>query len=166
MSKLPPKHLKAFASGKGKKGKRPDEDEEREDEEDRDELDVEDENEEEDGEEDEEDESEDDDEDEDGDSGEDDADEDVKIARLVVEEGKRVNDGKEDGQLKRLMADFDPEENPPAWVRDEEKWDRARDAVDPDGEGGEKYDEPWAVVAHVYKRMGGKIKGGSKRRED
>jgi len=79
---------------------------------------------------------------------------------IVSEEGEKINDGKQDGQLRKLMRDFDPEDNPPEWVQDEAKWEKAKEAVDPEGDGGEKYDEPWAVVAHVYKRMGGKIKGG------
>jgi hypothetical protein len=41
-------------------------------------------------------------------------------------------------------------ENPPAWVTDEEAWERAYDAVEP---YWENYDEPWAVVTFVYKRI-------------
>jgi len=159
MSRIPPKKLKAFAEQgkKGKKGKRPDEEDEREEDEDDEEREERDEKgEDEGGGEDgaEEDETDDEDEEEDED--------DAAVAKFVHEEGKRVNDGKHDGQLKKLMAGFDPEENPPAWVGDEAKWDRAKEAVDPEGDGEEKYDDPWAVVAHVYKRMGGKIKGGGK----
>jgi hypothetical protein len=87
---------------------------------------------------------------------EDDTDE-ADVAKYVKEEGDRVNDGKHDPQLKKLMRGFNPDKNPPSWVRNESKWDRAKEAVDPEGEGAEKYDEPYAVVAHVYKRMGGKI---------
>ncbi len=87
---------------------------------------------------------------------------DAKLSKFVKEEGDRVNGGKQDPQLKKLMRGFDPEDNPPAWVRDESKWERAKEAVDPEGDGADKYDEPYAVVAHVYKRMGGRI-GGSKK---
>jgi hypothetical protein len=101
---------------------------------------------------------EDDDEERDDESGEDEVDE-AKIAKFVKEEGDRVGNGKQDKQLRKLMRNFDPEDNPPAWVTSEAKWERAKEAVDPEGEGAEKYDEPWAVTAHVYKRMGGGIKG-------
>lgn len=42
--------------------------------------------------------------------------------------------------------------NPPEWVDDEAAWERAKKAVEP--KWGD-YDEPWAVVAHVYKQMTG-----------
>lgn len=40
--------------------------------------------------------------------------------------------------------------NPPSWVTDEEAWERAYEAVEP---RWETYDEPWAVVAFIYKRI-------------
>lgn len=42
--------------------------------------------------------------------------------------------------------------NPPAWVTDESAWERAKDAVK---KKWTDYDEPWAVVAHVYQNMTG-----------
>lgn len=42
--------------------------------------------------------------------------------------------------------------NPPAWVHDEATWERAKKAVQ---KYWGNYDEPWAVVAHVYGQMGG-----------
>jgi hypothetical protein len=48
-------------------------------------------------------------------------------------------------------------QNPPSWVEDEAIWTRAKAAVDPEGEGV-KYDEPWAVVVAVYRKMGGESK--------
>lgn len=81
------------------------------------------------------------------------------LHKYVEEEGERVNSGKQDKKLRKLMKGFDPEENPPKWVAHKAKWERAKEAVDPEGEGADKYDEPYAVVAHVYKRMGGGIKG-------
>lgn len=83
-----------------------------------------------------------------------------KVAKFVKEEGDRINGGKQDPELKKLMRDFDPEDNPPQWVVSEAIWERAKEAVDPEGEGSDKYDDPFAVVAHVYKRMGGKVKKG------
>ena len=46
------------------------------------------------------------------------------------------------------------EGNPPAWVGDEATWERAKEAVRP--KWGD-YAEPWAVVAHVYRQMGGTV---------
>ena len=43
---------------------------------------------------------------------------------------------------------------PPAWAKSPAIWETAEKAVDPEGVGG-SYTEPYAVVAHVYKRMGG-----------
>lgn len=50
---------------------------------------------------------------------------------------------------------FERPDNPPAWVADESKWERAKQAVE---KRWGNYDEPWAVVAHVYENMGGTIK--------
>jgi len=44
----------------------------------------------------------------------------------------------------------------PAWVKDHGLWNKAKTAVAPHADS---YDEPYAVVAHVYKSMGGGIKG-------
>lgn len=51
-------------------------------------------------------------------------------------------------------TDYPRLDNPAPWVRDEEIWERAKAEVLPDWE---KYDQPWAVVAHVYEQMGGRI---------
>jgi hypothetical protein len=83
---------------------------------------------------------------------------DAKLAKYVEEEGEKVNDKGVDPETKKLLKDYDPDHNPASWVRDEAKWERAKEAVDPEGEGAEKYDEPYAVVVAVYKRMGGRIK--------
>lgn len=79
-------------------------------------------------------------------------------SKLVEEEAKRVADGDGDEELMQKITGYDSEidGNPPAWVEDESTWEKAKEAVDPEGEGA-KYDEPYAVVAHVYKRMGGAI---------
>lgn len=59
-----------------------------------------------------------------------------------------------------VMDGYDPEVdgNPPAWVGEEDEpvWERAKEAVDPEGAGAH-YSDPWAVVAHVYKKMGGVV---------
>jgi len=41
-------------------------------------------------------------------------------------------------------------DNPPAWVEDEAAWGKAKAAVE---KNWGSYDEPWAVVAHVYDNM-------------
>lgn len=46
-------------------------------------------------------------------------------------------------------------ENPASWVADEGKWDKAKTAAKEGGYAGDSY---WAVVAHIYKNMGGKKK--------
>jgi len=46
--------------------------------------------------------------------------------------------------------------NPPAWAKNKSIWRKAKAAVDPSG-AGSKYSEPWGVVAHVYKKMGGTV---------
>lgn len=63
-----------------------------------------------------------------------------------------------DPELLAKTTGYDPERdgNPPSWAVDESTWERAKDAVDPEGDGA-TYAEPWAVVAHVYKAMGGTI---------
>lgn len=43
----------------------------------------------------------------------------------------------------------------PSWVRDEKIWARAKRTV---LAGKKKYDEPYAVITTVYKKMGGRIK--------
>lgn len=46
--------------------------------------------------------------------------------------------------------------NPASWVADEDKWEKAKKAVDKGKYGdGSRY---WSVVTHVYKNMGGGIK--------
>ena len=90
-----------------------------------------------------------------------DGEEEAKDSEIVDAAAKQVKAGKVDPVLDHLMADFDPEHNPPAWVEDEATWNRAKGAVDPRGKGT-TLDQPWAVVATVYKAMGGKIiRGGS-----
>lgn len=75
--------------------------------------------------------------------------------------GKMAEDGKLDPEDLKWAKDYDPEEdgNPPQAIANEDIWERAKEAVDPEGKGA-KYDEPYAVVMSVYKKMGGKLKGG------
>lgn len=70
---------------------------------------------------------------------------------------KRVHSGKGDKHLMELAEDVDEDHNPPSWVEDEAIWEKAKEAVEPKWDD---YDEPYAVVSHVYSAMGGKIKEG------
>ena len=45
----------------------------------------------------------------------------------------------------------------PAWVKDEKTWDKAKAAFKKDKKKDPKTSSDWAVVAHIYKKMGGKI---------
>ncbi len=47
-------------------------------------------------------------------------------------------------------------ESPPAWVASPAIWEKAEQAVDPEDKGS-KYTEPYAVLVHVYNRMGGTV---------
>lgn len=47
--------------------------------------------------------------------------------------------------------------NPPSWVMDKSTWERAKEAAD---KGGYESDSYWAVVAHIYQRMGGGVAVG------
>jgi hypothetical protein len=69
--------------------------------------------------------------------------------------GQLVQDGKGDPQLMKLAAGMTEESNPAAWIADEDVWERAKAAVKPNWD---RYDEPFAVVSHVYHAMGGKVK--------
>lgn len=51
--------------------------------------------------------------------------------------------------------------NPPGSIASEKTWDKAKKAVK---KYWKKYDEPWAVVYHVYRNMGGKPKKKSKKK--
>lgn len=70
--------------------------------------------------------------------------------------GERVQDGKGDKRLMRLAKNVDEDHNPPHWALDEDIWDKAKDAVE---DKWDEYDQPYAVVAHVYEKMGGTIGG-------
>lgn len=75
-----------------------------------------------------------------------------------------IEAGEGDPMLMQLAAELAAEidefgeeaEQPPAWAVDPAIWDEAEKAVDPEGKGS-KYTEPYAVVAHVYQRLGGTV---------
>ena len=75
----------------------------------------------------------------------------------VDEIAAKIKDGKGDKNLMRLSKKVTKENNPPQWVEDEDIWEKAKEAVGSEEDfTGESY---YAVVTHVYKRMGGSIKG-------
>lgn len=76
-------------------------------------------------------------------------------ATLVDEAAEKVSSGNGDKKLMELAKDVTEENNPPEWVASEAIWERAKKAVEPKWDD---YDQPYAVVAHVYESMGGKIK--------
>lgn len=79
---------------------------------------------------------------------------DRKIANKI---GDKVQSGDVDDTIMDLMYDFDPKYSVPPWVTSEKTWKRAKDAVDPEGEGATKYDNAYVVTAHVYQTFGGGI---------
>lgn len=74
-----------------------------------------------------------------------------------------VDDGGDD-QIMDLVADFDDDGSVPDFVADEGKWNKAKAAVKP---REDDLEEPLAVIAHVYKSMGGQFDtGGGEGGED
>ncbi|MEE9592237.1 MAG: hypothetical protein V3W28_01500 [Thermoplasmata archaeon] len=60
-------------------------------------------------------------------------------------------------ELAEEIEDLGPEaEQPPKWAANPAIWEKAEKAVDPEGKGA-KYREPWGVVVHVYRKMGGAV---------
>jgi hypothetical protein len=56
-------------------------------------------------------------------------------------------------------------ENPPNWSVDEGLWEKAKKAADK-GDYEQGTDTYWAVVTHIYKKMGGTIKGKSEKTDN
>lgn len=77
---------------------------------------------------------------------------------MVKEAAEEVDEGGDD-EIMELMEDYDEGDNP-AWAKDHGIWKKALKAVQPEGKGSDKFDNPYAVVAHVYKKMGGRIRTG------
>jgi hypothetical protein len=55
---------------------------------------------------------------------------------------------------------FDKSHNPPSTILDKKLWSRAKKTVK---KYWKRYDEPWAVVYDVYRKMGGKAKKAKKK---
>jgi len=85
-----------------------------------------------------------------------------KAPKIDVEEIRQaIADGDGDEEIMDLVDDYDPEEagNPPSWIDpdDEPLWEKAKEAVGSEDES--EADDYWAVVTHVFKKMGGTVKG-------
>ena len=88
---------------------------------------------------------------------EDEEEEEVDDAILVEQAIAEMEETGGDEEIILVVADYDPEldGNPPTWVEEEDLWERAKTAVDPENSPLENV---WAVVATVYKKMGGSFK--------
>jgi hypothetical protein len=85
----------------------------------------------------------------------------IKLAPIDVDEiRQQLEDGEGDEEIMALVDDYDPEKdgNPPSWIdpADESTWERAKEAAGPEGES--EAEDYWAVVTHVFKKMGGTVK--------
>jgi hypothetical protein len=90
--------------------------------------------------------------------GDDDEGGEPSINDLVQLAVQKVKDGKGEPDLMSLSDGYDPDADgdPPSWVDDESTWSKAKEAVDPEGKG-KKLEDVWAIVAHVYKALGGGV---------
>lgn len=92
---------------------------------------------------------------------EDNAPEDCKAKDLTWIDDETRREIRENGKKDEYIP-FDKPHNPPGAIADEKTWKRAKKAVK---KYWKKYDEPWAVVYDVYRKMGGKPKKKSKKKK-
>lgn len=78
-------------------------------------------------------------------------------AELVTRVGGLAQDGTADPAITALMQNFDSTEGCPEWAPNQDTWNHAVELVDPDGDGDQTWDDPWLVVALVYKELGGEV---------
>jgi hypothetical protein len=76
--------------------------------------------------------------------------EDVKSNHIRWVDEETRKEIKENGNNSKYLP-----HNPPGSIASEKTWDRAKKVVK---KYWKKYDEPWAVVYDVYRKMGGKPK--------
>ena len=82
----------------------------------------------------------------------------------VGEIARQIKKGNGSPKLMKLSKGITPETNPPKWVQHKPIWQKAKKAVtgteEPTQEelDATEYDEPYGVIAAVYKKMGGGIK--------
>jgi len=77
-----------------------------------------------------------------------------KAAEEIETEGSEILSASPAGWAALNATEYPRADNPAAWVQDEDIWERAKAEVLPDWG---RYDQPWAVVTHVYEQMGGRI---------
>jgi len=85
----------------------------------------------------------------------------IKLPPIDVDEiRQQLKDGEGDEEIMALVDGYDPEAdgNPPSWVdpAEESIWEKATAAAGPEGES--EAEDYWAVVTHVFKKMGGTVK--------
>jgi len=70
---------------------------------------------------------------------------------------KILDERKEEENLAdEAMRQDEHGQNPPGWAVSESIWEKAKKAV---LNSKKSYKNPWPVIVHVYRNMGGKIKG-------
>jgi hypothetical protein len=80
-----------------------------------------------------------------------------RLAEMVLDASDRVGDGDGDADLMDAVDGYDPGEGggPPSWVADQGRWGQALAAA---RDCWADLDHPWAVVAHVYRELGGGLR--------
>lgn len=84
----------------------------------------------------------------DGKNGDGKSDKKVDVKKIVGQ----IKAGKGEDDLMELAEVVNEENDPPAWAKDEDKWEKAKKIA-----GDSEQENYYAVVAHVYKALGGKI---------
>ena len=84
---------------------------------------------------------------------------DVKAKDLDWIDEETRKEIRENGKKEEYIP-FDKSHNPPGAIASEKTWNRAKKAVKKYWKG---YEEPWAVVYDVYRKMGGKPKKKKKK---
>src|SRR5581483_6077385 len=81
-----------------------------------------------------------------------------ELAQLVEEAAQEAEAG-QDHEIEDKLVDYmhGDQSAPPAWATDHDLWQKAADAVGLGGADDQKYDEPYAVVAYLYKKLGGQM---------
>lgn len=86
----------------------------------------------------------------------------VHLHELVEEAAQEAETGT-DMDLEDTIAGgkSDGAHDVPPWAEDPQKWAEAAEAVGLGGAANDMYDEPYAVTAYLYKKIGGPVKGGA-----
>lgn len=88
----------------------------------------------------------------------------VKIAEMQMTDLRASDlhwlEPEDQKELTNWGHDYPAKGNPSGWIANESIWEKAKKAV---RKSWKKYKEPYAVVADVYKKMGGKVKKKKKK---